>query len=57
MPDSAAGDAASAEDLRDLALVLARSIDDSARRTHFDEVLAVFGHTRQSLADVADDVR
>ncbi|WP_329788906.1 type II toxin-antitoxin system prevent-host-death family antitoxin [Lentzea sp. DG1S-22] len=42
-------------DLRDLALVLARSAADSGRRTSFDEVLTAFGHTRESLAAVEDD--
>ncbi|NGY58595.1 type II toxin-antitoxin system prevent-host-death family antitoxin [Lentzea sp. NEAU-D13] len=42
-------------DLRDLALVLARSAEDSGRRTSFDDVLAAFGHTRESLAAVGDD--
>ncbi len=42
-------------DLRDLALVLARSAADSGRRTSFDDVLAAFGHTRESLATVEDD--
>jgi prevent-host-death family protein len=42
-------------DVGDLALVLARSITDSGRRTHFDDVLAAFGHTRESLAAVEDD--
>lgn len=44
-----------AEDLRDLALVLARSATDSGRRTSFDDVLAAFGHTRESLDAVEDD--
>jgi prevent-host-death family protein len=44
-----------AADLRDLALVLARSAVDSGRRTSFDDVLAAFGHTRESLAAVEDD--
>ncbi|WP_434452897.1 type II toxin-antitoxin system Phd/YefM family antitoxin [Lentzea sp. E54] len=34
-------------DLRDLALVLARSAVGSGRRTSFDDVLAAFGHTRE----------
>lgn len=42
-------------DLRDLALVLARSVDDSGRRTDLDDVLAAFGHTRETLAAVEDD--
>jgi prevent-host-death family protein len=44
-----------AEDLRDLALVLARSATDSGRRTALDDVLAAFGHTRESLAAMPDD--
>lgn len=44
-----------AADLRDLALVLARSAADSGRRTSFDDVLAAFGHTRESLAAEDDD--
>jgi prevent-host-death family protein len=44
-----------AADLRDLALVLARSAADSGRRTSFDDVLAAFGHSRESLAAVEDD--
>lgn len=44
-----------AADLRDLALVLARSAADTGRRTTFDDVLAAFGHTRESLAAVEDD--
>lgn len=42
-------------DLRDLALVLARTATDSGRRTSLDEVLAAFGHTRESLAELPDD--
>ena len=42
-------------DLRDLALVLARAATDSGRRTSLDEVLAAFGHTRESLAALPDD--
>lgn len=44
-----------AEDLRDLAMVLARSATDSGRRTSLDDVLAAFGHTRESLAATPDD--
>ncbi|MFD4676334.1 hypothetical protein ACFWNN_41895 [Lentzea sp. NPDC058450] len=44
-----------AADLRDLVHVLARSAADSGRRTSFDDVLAAFGHTRESLAAVKDD--
>ena len=44
-----------AVDLRDLALVLARSVTDTGRRTSIDDVLAAFGHTRESLAAVEDD--
>ncbi|MCG8917596.1 type II toxin-antitoxin system prevent-host-death family antitoxin [Actinokineospora sp. PR83] len=46
---------AAAEDLRDLALVLARSASDNGRRTSFDDVLAAFGHTHESLAAIEDD--
>ncbi len=42
------------EDLRDLALVVSRQVTDSGARTDFDEVLAAFGHTRESLADLPD---
>jgi len=42
-------------DLGDLALVLARSLADSGRRTELDDVLAAFGHTRETLAAVEDD--
>ena len=42
-------------DLRDIALVLARAVTDSGRRTTLDEVLAAFGHTRESLAALPDD--
>jgi antitoxin (DNA-binding transcriptional repressor) of toxin-antitoxin stability system len=42
-------------DLCDLALVLARVATDTGRRTSFDDVLAAFGHTRQSLDALADD--
>jgi antitoxin (DNA-binding transcriptional repressor) of toxin-antitoxin stability system len=38
-----------AADLRDLALVLARAVTDTGRRTSFDDVLEAFGHTRESL--------
>ncbi|QWF82158.1 type II toxin-antitoxin system Phd/YefM family antitoxin [Amycolatopsis sp. CA-230715] len=44
-----------AADLRDLALVLARSVADTGRRTSLDDVLAAFGHTRESIASVEDD--
>lgn len=44
-----------AADLRDLALVLARTVTDPGRRTSLDDVLEAFGHTRESLASVADD--
>jgi prevent-host-death family protein len=36
-----------AADLRDLALVLARTVTDNGRRTSLDDVLAAFGHTRE----------
>jgi prevent-host-death family protein len=42
-------------DLRDLALVLARAATDTGRRTSLDGVLAAFGHTRESLAELPDD--
>jgi prevent-host-death family protein len=44
-----------AADLRDLALVLARSAADTGRRTPLDDVLTAFGHTRESLSALADD--
>jgi len=44
-----------AADLRDLALVLSRAVTDTGRRTSLDDVLAAFGHTRESLAAIADD--
>jgi antitoxin (DNA-binding transcriptional repressor) of toxin-antitoxin stability system len=44
-----------AADLRDLALVLSRAVADTGRRTSLDDVLAAFGHTRESLAAVEDD--
>jgi prevent-host-death family protein len=43
-----------AADLRDLAFVLARTVTDTGRRTSFDDVLAAFGHTHGSLAELAD---
>lgn len=42
-------------DLRDLALVLARAATDTGHRTSLDDVLAAFGHTRESLAALPDD--
>jgi antitoxin (DNA-binding transcriptional repressor) of toxin-antitoxin stability system len=42
-------------DLHDLALVLARSATDSGRRTSLADVLAAFGHTRESLEALPDD--
>ncbi|PSK99478.1 prevent-host-death family protein [Murinocardiopsis flavida] len=42
-------------DLRDLALVLARSVSDSGRRASLDDVIAEFGHTRESLAALPED--
>ncbi len=42
-------------DLHDLALVLSRAVTDSGRRTSLDEVIAAFGHTRESLAALPDD--
>ena len=44
-----------AADLRDLALVLARAVTDSGKRTSLDDVLSAFGHTRESLAALPDD--
>lgn len=44
-----------AADLRDLALVLARTVTDTGRRTPLDDVLGAFGHTRESLAELPDD--
>lgn len=44
-----------AADLRDLALVLARSAADNGRRTSINEVLAAFGHDRASLAELPED--
>jgi prevent-host-death family protein len=44
-----------AADLRDLALVLARVSADSGRRTSLDEVIAAFGHTRESIAEIDDE--
>ncbi|MEV4080443.1 hypothetical protein ACGFJC_50750 [Nonomuraea fuscirosea] len=42
-----------AADLRELALVLARSVTDTGKQVSLDEVLTAFGHTRESLS--ADD--
>lgn len=42
------------DDLRDLTLVLARQATDTGRRTSMDEVLAAFGHTRESLTELPD---
>src|SRR5215213_1667881 len=39
----------------DFALALARTATDSGRRTSMDDVLAAFGHTRESIAGLADD--
>ncbi|TLP66180.1 type II toxin-antitoxin system prevent-host-death family antitoxin [Microbispora triticiradicis] len=44
-----------AADLRDLALVLARSVTDTGERVPLDDVLSAFGHTRESLAALPDD--
>jgi hypothetical protein len=41
-------------DLRDVALVLSRMIADTGRRTSLDDVIAAFGHTRESLAVIDD---
>jgi hypothetical protein len=35
--------------------VLARAVTDAGRRTSFDDVLAAFGHTRESLGALPDD--
>jgi prevent-host-death family protein len=48
--------AQAAEDLRDLALVLARTADDSGRRTSLDAALKAFGHSRESIAALPEDV-
>ncbi|RSN38141.1 hypothetical protein DL990_03830 [Amycolatopsis sp. WAC 01416] len=32
-----------------------RPVADKGRRTSLDEVMAAFGHTRESLADIEDD--
>ena len=42
-------------DLRDLALVLSRAATDTGRRISYDDVLAAFGHTRESIAALPDD--
>ncbi|WP_216896592.1 type II toxin-antitoxin system Phd/YefM family antitoxin [Nocardia alni] len=42
-------------DLRDLALVLARTATDSGNRTSLNAVLGAFGHTRESLAELDDE--
>jgi antitoxin (DNA-binding transcriptional repressor) of toxin-antitoxin stability system len=44
-----------AEDLRDLALVLARKVTDTGDRTSLDDVLRAYGHTRESLASLPDE--
>jgi len=44
-----------ATDLRDLALVVVRTATDTGARTSLDDVLAAFGHTRESLAALPDD--
>jgi antitoxin (DNA-binding transcriptional repressor) of toxin-antitoxin stability system len=44
-----------ATDLRDLALVLARSAADAGRRTSLDDVLNAFGHSRESISALSDD--
>jgi prevent-host-death family protein len=44
-----------AADLRDLALVLARAVTDTGRRTSLGDVLAAFGHTQESLDALPDD--
>lgn len=42
-------------DLHDLALVLVRASTDTGHRTPLDDVITAFGHTRESLAALADD--
>ncbi|WP_425827554.1 type II toxin-antitoxin system Phd/YefM family antitoxin [Streptomyces fractus] len=44
-----------ASDLHDLALVLARSTTDTGRRTSLDDVLAAYGHSRDTLSQPPDD--
>jgi antitoxin (DNA-binding transcriptional repressor) of toxin-antitoxin stability system len=44
-----------AADLRDLALVLARAVTDTGRRTSLDDVLDAFGQTRESLDALPSD--
>lgn len=44
-----------AADLHDLALMLARSLADTGRRTPLDDVLAAYGHTLESLEALPDD--
>jgi prevent-host-death family protein len=44
-----------AEDLRDLALALARKATDSGERTTLDDVLRAYGQTRESLAGLPDE--
>jgi prevent-host-death family protein len=44
-----------AEDLRDLALALAREAGDNGSRTSLDAVLEAYGHTRDSLANLPDE--
>ena len=41
-------------DRADAALVLSRMIADAGPRTPLDDVIAMFGHTRESLAMVDD---
>ncbi|HEY2670489.1 MAG TPA: hypothetical protein VGJ07_08960 [Rugosimonospora sp.] len=43
-----------ATDLRDLALVLARAATDDGHRTSLNDVLAAFGHSRESLSALPD---
>ncbi|MEV0647838.1 hypothetical protein AB0I28_21480 [Phytomonospora sp. NPDC050363] len=44
-----------AADLRDLALVLSRAATDSGRRTSLDDVIAAYGHTRESPVALPDE--
>ncbi len=42
------------DDLRDLALAVSRQVTDGGARTDFDQVLAAFGHTRESLSELPE---
>jgi antitoxin (DNA-binding transcriptional repressor) of toxin-antitoxin stability system len=43
------------DDLRDLALVLARATADTGERTSLDDVIHAFGHSRESLEALPDN--